>query len=59
MEGLNLQEIIANTDGQSKTRMKKINFRVNDEMKQHYQISRLSILEEDEEIQQKEEYNVS
>jgi hypothetical protein len=59
MEGLNLQEIIANSEGQSKTRMKKINFKVNDETKQQFQLSRLSILEEDEEIQQKEEYNVS
>jgi hypothetical protein len=58
MEGLNLQEIIADPEGQSKTRVKKINFKLNDETKQQFQLSRLSILEEDEEFQQKEEYSV-
>jgi hypothetical protein len=55
MEGLNLQEIIANPESQTKTRVKKINFKINDVTKEQYQLSRLSILEEDEEIQQKEE----
>ena len=59
MESLNLQEIISNTDNQTKTRMKKLNFKINDETKQHYQQSRLSILEEDEDTQLKEEYNTS
>ena len=58
MEGLNLQEIIANTEGQSKTRVKKISYKINDEAKQQYRQSRLSILEEDEDLQQKEEYSV-
>jgi hypothetical protein len=56
MESLNLQEIISNTDNQTKTRMKKLNFKINDETKQQYQQSRLSILEEDEDTQLKEEY---
>ena len=58
MEGLNLQEIIANPEAQSKTRVKKINYKINDEAKQQYRQSRLSILEEDEDFQQKEEYYV-
>jgi len=58
MEGLNLQEIIANPEGQSKTRVKKISYKINDEAKQQYRQSRLSILEEDEDFQQKEEYYV-
>ena len=56
MESLNFQEIISNTDNQTKTRMKKLNFKINDETKQQFQQSRLSILEEDDDTQLKEEY---
>jgi hypothetical protein len=54
----NLQELISNPETQNKTRIKKINFKMNDETKQQIKLSKLSILEEDEDFQQhiKEEY---
>ena len=59
IENVNLTELISNSnENQSKTRTKKINPRIkqyDEDAKRDLKISRLRILEEDEEIQ-KEEY---
>ncbi len=59
IENLNLPELLANaTENQQKTRIKKPNLKIkeyDEDARRNLKLSKISILEEDEEIQ-KEEY---
>jgi hypothetical protein len=58
IENLNLPEILANSnENQPKTRIKKPNLKLKDydeDAKRNLRLSKISILEEDEEIQKEE-----